>query len=33
MSYFESIVWLLSWPLLIIITFQLIKYFIKKISM
>jgi hypothetical protein len=33
MSYFESIVWFLSWPLLIIITYQLIRYFLKKINM
>jgi hypothetical protein len=32
MSYFESIAWFLSWPLLIIIAFQLIKYFLKKIK-
>jgi len=32
MNYFESIAWFLSWPLLIIIVFQLIKYFLKKIK-
>jgi hypothetical protein len=30
MSYFESIAWLLSWPLLIIVVFQLIRYLLKK---
>jgi hypothetical protein len=32
MNYFESIAWFLSWPLIIIIAFQLIKYFLKKIK-
>jgi hypothetical protein len=30
MSYFQSIAWLLSWPLLIIVVFQLIRYLLKK---
>lgn len=30
MNYFESIVWLFSWPLLIVVTYQLVKYFLKK---
>ncbi len=30
MSYFESILWLISWPVLIIISYQLVKYFLKK---
>lgn len=30
MSYFESIIWLISWPVLIIVSYQLVKYFLKK---
>jgi len=32
MSYIEAIIWLISWPVLIVITFQLIKYFLKKLK-
>jgi hypothetical protein len=30
MEYISSILWFLSWPLLIIISYQLIKYFVKR---
>lgn len=30
MSYFESLVWLISWPVFIIVSYQLIRYFLKK---
>ena len=30
MNYLESIIWLITWPLLIIIAFQLIRYLLKK---
>ena len=32
MNYFEAVLWLVSWPILIIISFQLIKYFLKKMK-
>lgn len=32
MNHLESIIWLLGWPVLIIITYQLIKYFLKKMK-
>ena len=31
MNYFESILWIISWPVLIIVSYQLIKYFLKKV--
>jgi hypothetical protein len=33
MSYFEAILWILSWPVLIIVSYQLVKYVIKKINL
>lgn len=32
MNYFESILWLLSWPVLIIIVYQAIKFLFKKLN-
>ena len=32
MEYLTSILWLLSWPVLIIVTFQLVKFFTKKMK-
>ena len=32
MNYLESILWIASWPLLIIVSYQLIKYFLKKVK-
>ena len=32
MNYLESILWLISWPVLIIISFYLIKYLLKKVN-
>jgi len=32
MNYTESILWLFAWPVLIIVSFQLIKYFLKKMK-
>jgi len=32
MNYFESILWLVSWPVLIIVAYQLVKYVIKKLN-
>jgi len=32
MEYLSSILWFLSWPLLIILSYQLIKHFMKKIA-
>lgn len=30
MNYFESILWLISWPVFIIVSYQLVKYILKK---
>jgi len=32
MNYLEAVLWLVSWPILIIISFQLIKYFLKRMK-
>jgi len=32
MNYLEAVLWLVSWPILIIISFQLIKYALKKMK-
>jgi len=32
MDYTETIFWLIGWPVLIIISYQLIKYFLKKMK-
>ena len=32
MNYLESILWLVSWPILIIVVYQLVKYFLKKVN-
>jgi len=32
MKYIEAILWLISWPILIIISFRLIKYLMKKLN-
>lgn len=32
MNYLESILWLISWPVLIIVSYQLVKYFLKKVK-
>ena len=32
MHYLESIIWLISWPVLIIFSYQLVKYFLKKVK-
>lgn len=32
MKYLEPILWLLSWPVFIIITYQAVKYFLKKMK-
>jgi len=32
MSYLEAVIWLLSWPVLIFATFQLIKYILKRVD-
>ncbi len=32
MNYLESILWIISWPVLIIVSYQLIKYFLKKMN-
>lgn len=32
MKYLEPIIWLISWPILIIVSYQLVKYFIKKLK-
>lgn len=32
MNYLESIIWIISWPLLIIASYQLIKYVLKKVK-
>ena len=32
MNYLEAVLWLVSLPVLIIVTYQLIKYFIKRMK-
>ena len=32
MNYLEAVLWLVSWPILIIISFQLIKYLLKRLK-
>ena len=32
MNYLEAVLWLVSWPILIIISFQLIKYSLKRMK-
>ncbi len=32
MNYLEAVLWLISLPILIIVTYQLIKYFIKRMK-
>lgn len=32
MEYLESIAWFLSWPLLIVVVYQLVKYFVNRIK-
>ncbi len=32
MNYLEAVLWLISLPVLIIVTYQLIKYFIKRMK-
>ena len=32
MNYLESILWLISWPVLIIVSYQLVKYFLKRVK-
>jgi len=32
MNYIESILWFISWPVLIIVTYQLVKYILKKVN-
>jgi hypothetical protein len=32
MSYLEAVIWLISWPVLIFATFQLIKYILKRVN-
>jgi len=32
MNHLESILWLISWPVLIIVVYQLVKYFLKKVN-
>ncbi len=33
MSYLESIIWVLLWPALIIASYQLIRFLLKKINL
>lgn len=33
MNYLESIIWIISWPVLIIVSYQLVKYFLKKVKL
>lgn len=32
MNYIESILWYLTWPLFIVFSYRVIKYFIKKMN-
>ena len=32
MNYLESILWLISWPVLIIVAYQFVKYFLRKVK-
>lgn len=32
MNYTESIIWLIGWPVFITVSYQLIKYFLKKMN-
>jgi len=32
MKYLEPIIWLISWPIFIIVAFNLIKYLLKKVN-
>lgn len=33
MNYIESIIWIICWPVLIIVSYQLVKYFLKKVKL
>jgi hypothetical protein len=33
MNYIEPILWLISWPVLIILSYQLIKFVLKKVKL
>ena len=32
MNYLEAVLWLVSWPVLIIVSYLLIKYFLKRMK-
>jgi hypothetical protein len=33
MNYIESLIWFISWPVLIIVSYQLIKFVLKKLEL